>query len=161
MKIISLPEDRWQEYRDLRIKSIHENPQSFHDTVEECLSKDKSFWTNWYKNHLLAEENGQLIGMVGGYRESKPMLKHVSHIVSFYVDPLHRGKGVGKKLLVAMIEKLSFHHRSKKITLGVVTTQQSAIHLYESLGFQRVGHSKYAVRVGEKYYDEYMMELYL
>lgn len=48
-----------------------------------------------------------------------------------------------------------------KRQLGVVTTQESAMKLYLSLGFVKIGEQKYAVKVGDEYFNEYLMEMYL
>lgn len=110
---------------------------------------------------IFIEDNDQLVGMIGAYRENKQKLKHIVNIVSFYVIPEYRGKGAGKALLQAVINKYREDKKTKKLQLGVVTTQAPAQHLYNTLGFQRVGELKYAVKVSDTYYNEYLMELYL
>jgi len=52
------------------------------------------------------------------------------------VDPIHQGKGIGKKLLNAA-EKEMLSEGIKKIRLEVSTGNQRAINLYEKSGFRK------------------------
>lgn len=61
----------------------------------------------------------------------------IAGIETLNVDPVHQGKGIGKKLLnAAEIEMLS--KNIKKIRLEVSTGNQRAIKLYEKLGFRKI-----------------------
>ncbi|WP_157663171.1 GNAT family N-acetyltransferase [Kushneria marisflavi] len=57
-----------------------------------------------------------------------------SHIVGLLVDPQSRGRGLGRALMQAVLDRMA-----KPATLKVVASNTSAIRLYESLGFQRKG----------------------
>lgn len=62
----------------------------------------------------------------------------IAGIETLNVDPVHQGKGIGKKLLnAAEIEMIS--NNIKKIRLEVSTGNQRAIKLYEKLGFRKIG----------------------
>ncbi len=118
-------------------------------------------WQKRMKSMIFAEIDGKFVGMVGAYQEEKAKVKHILNIVSVYVTPRYRGQGIGKALLEYAIDQAKQNPEIKKLLLGVVTTQEPAQAMYESLGFVKVGHLKYAVKVGEQYFDEYLMELYI
>lgn len=152
---------RWEEYRNLRIQALKDAPQAFLDDIDEAERRPKEEWQDKSKNVYFAEENNKLIGMIAAYQDKRSKLKHILNIVSFYVLPEYRGQGVGKALLMKIIDEAKQIEEVKKLQLGVITTQESAYQLYLSLGFKKVGEQKYAVKVGDRYFDEYLMELYL
>ena len=86
---------------------------------------------------LVAESGGQLVG--SGYariEDAKPYLQHSQHayLGFMYVEPLHRGKGINKMIIEALIE----WSLSKKITelrLDVYSKNSGAIRAYEKAGF--------------------------
>ena len=108
-----------------------------------------------------AEVDDKWVGMIGAYQDERSKLSHIVKVVSFYVSPQYRGRGIGRALLSEVIIKSKNIEGVKKLELGVITTQESAYQLYLSLGFKKVGEQKYAVKVGDKYFDEYLMEMYL
>lgn len=162
MKIITtLSQKRWTEYRDLRVQALEDVPQAFLDEPDQAKSLEAKEWQRKMKNMTFAEMDDKLVGMIGAYQDEKKKLQHVVNVVSFYVIPNYRNQGVGKALLQAVIYKYKDNPSIKKLQLGVTTTQKPAQHLYMSLGFKQVGKLKYAVKVGNKYFHEYLMELYL
>lgn len=159
--IVDAPVSRWEEYRDLRIEALENVPQAFLDDPNKARSLPKEEWQRKIANMCFAEIDGKLVGMVGAYQDEKTKLRHILNIVSVYVSPQYRGFGVGRALLERVITKAKLSQEIKKLQLGVVSTQEAARKLYLSLGFVQVGEAKYAVKVGEKYFDDYQMELYL
>ena len=153
--------DRWQEYRDLRIRALRDIPQAFLDDPENAENWPAEEWQKRMENMYFAEEEGKWVGMIGSYQEPKSKLQHIANVVSFFVLPESRGQGIGKALLSRVIEDAKKKKTIKKLQLGVVTTQEFAQQLYLSLGFVKIGEQKYAVKVGEEYFDEYLMEMYL
>lgn len=114
-----------------------------------------------YENTLVFEENGEIIGSITGYDGSKldelrnPFLEHLlnefefaqipedeTEAGEFYLDTIsvsknHQGKGIGRKLIEAMIQ----HAQEKefdKVGLLVDVENPSAKKLYERIGFQFV-----------------------
>lgn len=162
MQITQLPPTRWQDYKKLRLEAIQDSPQSFLSTVEETEAETDQSWQDKIANMFFAlNEADQLVGMAGTYSENKDKLRHVANVVSVYVAPAYRRQGVGKQLLLAVLAHLQSQPQVKKIQLGVITTQQEAYRLYESVGFKRVGELRRSVRIGEQFFDEYLMEILL
>ena len=61
------------------------------------------------------------------------------------VDDKLRGKGYGKQMLKLAIQKAKNVFGAKKITLGVFDNNPSALHCYESVGFQVIGTDSYLI----------------
>ena len=63
------------------------------------------------------------------------------HLFSLYVDPESAGKGFGKALLAAALEKLSVR-KFNEISLWVFKANPGAIALYKKLGFEPTGRER-------------------
>ena len=74
-----------------------------------------------------------------------------------YTKPEYRSLGIGDALLKAVIA-----HAKKvviQLHLTVVTTNQSALRLYEKNGFRIYGTEPRSLKIGDQFYDEHMMVL--
>ncbi len=165
--IIELPVERWQEYKELRLKALAE-PTAFDITPEEETQRINGDWELEYSKLssgksgvvLFAQSGEQLVGMVGAHFGETMKSRHIAVPFGFFVQKEYRGQGLGQKLLEALIEKLK-ELEIVKINIGVYETQQSAIKLYEKLGFQRVGVLRKELKIADKFYDCYEMEMLL
>ncbi|GKU81500.1 hypothetical protein NCCP28_08960 [Niallia sp. NCCP-28] len=108
-----------------------------------------------------AFEKNQLIGAVTLIVEQKNKMKHRGNIVAMYVKPKYRGRGTAKKLMKEAINYAKGLKQLKQIYLGVVSGNEGAIKLYQSLGFQTYGIDKKALKVNGIYYDEELMVLFI
>jgi ribosomal-protein-alanine N-acetyltransferase len=91
------------------------------------------FLENNPETFLVAEYNGKVIGYVMGYL--KPDFE--GHVMSIAVDPVYRGNGIGKMLMIAVIDKL-IKLGARYIGLEVRVSNERAIKLYERLGFKKL-----------------------
>ena len=71
--------------------------------------------------------------------------KSVIRLGFVIVDDQLRGKGYGKQMLQLAIQKAKQEYGAKKITLGVFNNNPSALHCYESVGFQVIGTDSYFI----------------
>ncbi|WP_048148844.1 ribosomal protein S18-alanine N-acetyltransferase [Palaeococcus ferrophilus] len=109
------------------------------------------FLENNPQTFLVAEYAGKVVGYVMGYL--RPDLE--GHIMSIAVDPEYRGNGIGKALMVEVIERL-FGLGAKYIGLEVRVSNERAINLYLKLGFRVLKRVKAYYSDGE---DAYYMVL--
>lgn len=163
VRIIQLPKERWQEYKALRLEAVQQDPPAFGRSYEETLEMAEEKWITYLgpeegpTGMLFAEVDGKLVGMIGSIQEGPERLAHRALIVSMYVTPLFRGKGIARKLLEAMIEKISKHPHIVAIDLNVTVGQDAAEKLYRSMGFEEVGVSKREMKIGDTFYDTIIM----
>jgi GNAT superfamily N-acetyltransferase len=73
----------------------------------------------------------------------------VAVLQRLFVDPSAKGNGIGKKLTVTATQWAA--SRSLRLTLLVLEKDRTAIRLYESLGWQRMGVTEYENAEGEKF----------
>ena len=70
-----------------------------------------------------------------------------------------RGKGIGRALVAALLEKARQDPSLEQILLAVATGQTAARQLYRSFGFETYGTEPNALKVGSAYVDEDYMIL--
>jgi ribosomal protein S18 acetylase RimI-like enzyme len=152
-------------YRVLRATCLRESPHAFTTSYEEFSQRTTDSIAQQLRGHenftLGAFEDDRLVGMVGFYRESALKLRHKGYIVSMYVLPEYRSRGIARALLVEAIARARRLRDLKQLLLGVVVTQTTAKRLYESLGFTVYGREPDAVKIGDEFFDEEMMLLKL
>ena len=83
--------------------------------------------------HIVAERAHRVVGHGG-----VAFLADDAHVTSVAVDPQHHRLGIGTTLMQELIE-LSAARVSGSITLEVRVSNESAIALYEQLGFESAG----------------------
>ncbi|MDR6103097.1 ribosomal protein S18 acetylase RimI-like enzyme [Agrobacterium larrymoorei] len=77
-----------------------------------------------------------------------------TEVATLYVQPRHKGKGIGKRLLVEAF-KLCAERGRKDVWLAVNSENKDAIIFYERLGFTRNGQT--AFRIGDQSYANEVM----
>jgi len=113
------------DYPELRYIYLESRRKSFHwaDSDEMALEDfDKDTIEEYI---LLAEENGQIIGFASLYLPD-------NFIHNLFIHPDYSGKGAGRQLLQASIEKMN-----KPIRLKCVSENHKAMKFYEKNGWNR------------------------
>jgi len=166
MEIRKLNEEDAQMSQELRLKALKTDPEAFGSTYErevDFLLEQVASRIAPTKNRFVlgAFHNGELVGTVTFMRESGIKMYHKGNIFGMYVKPECRGMGIGKALLVELIEQSKRCEGLEQINLAVVTDNFSAKKLYESLGFEVYGTERNALKFEGNYYDEYLMVMKL
>ncbi|MGD0126238.1 MAG: GNAT family N-acetyltransferase [Terriglobia bacterium] len=167
VKIRVLTERDAEVYWNLRREALEQEPQSFTESAEEHLAmpRERSAARLRRKNHaslvMGAFFNGELVGMAGFFREGQLKTRHKGRIWGFYVRANCRGKGVGRGLLVALLERVKKLPGLEQVNLSVSSSQIAAKKLYRSLGFESFGVEEKALKIGDQYLDEEHMVLRL
>jgi ribosomal protein S18 acetylase RimI-like enzyme len=154
------------DFWELRLRALKEYPEAFASSYEESVNKPVDEVTNRISetdnNYILGAFNdNKMIGMVGFKREASKKLEHKAVIWGMYIAPEYQGRGIGRNLLEEVIGKAKLMSNLNQINLTVVTSNEQAKKLYQSLGFQQFGIERKALKVGKTYYDEEMMVLML
>lgn len=106
---------------------------------------------------IVAEAEGRVVGW-GSLNSFNPRAAY-DHVADFsvYIERAWRGKGVGRALLEALIEKaraLGYH----KLVLAAFPFNDMGMRLYERAGFRQVGVYKEQGRVDGGWVDIVIME---
>ena len=120
------------------------NSTAVYDYEPHTLEMRKQ-WFEKKKLHgfpvFVAEENGKILGFssIGPFRAWAAYKYSVEN--SVYVAADVRGRGIGKLLILPLVEaakKLQFH----TIIAGIDATNESSLRLHKSFGFEEVAHFK-------------------
>jgi ribosomal-protein-alanine N-acetyltransferase len=82
---------------------------------------------------IVADASGEVIGYL-----CVSIVLDEAHLLTLGVSPLWRRKGVGRSMMLYILDLLR-GYGVRKLFLEVRTSNQPAIRLYESLGFNRIG----------------------
>ncbi|WP_018759964.1 GNAT family N-acetyltransferase [Paenibacillus terrigena] len=155
------PEDA-ESFRDLRLNALKNNPEAFSANYEDFSNttlesvRERIQITN--ESFILgAFNNDVLIGMIGFVRERSNKLNHKGNIWGSYVSQEYRGQGIGCKLLNETIYRAKKINGLSQINLGVITFNDAAKRLYETLGFKSYGIEINSMQCNGKYFDEELM----
>jgi phosphinothricin acetyltransferase len=118
------------------------------DTKPKTIDEQKSWFDSHDQRHpiLVVLQKGVVAGWASLSKWSDRCAYSDTAEVSLYVKQEHRGKGVGKKLLQAIIEegeKTGLHTVIARIAEG----NEPSLNLFKSEGFEHVGVMK---EVGQK-----------
>ncbi len=145
-------------YSNLRSLGLSTDPTSFWASNEDELPNRESR----FKDTVLSSDDcilghfsdGELVGIGGFHRESRLKLRHKGFIWGVYTHPYHRGKGIGKLLMLAIMERASSIEGLTQINLSTRTDNLAALKLYEQLGFERYGVEKNSSLINGTFYHE-------
>ena len=159
MKILSnlncheLAPDEWSRLRDIRLRSLVENPEAF-GASHDVLSKfSESEWRNEFKalTHLVAAIDLLDISIMtieildGDFGAT-------CWIGGCWSDPAHRGKGA-LRTMFDFLDHRAVERGWQRQGLGVWMDNFSAIAAYEKLGFISMGEPQESTRKPGKFYQ--------
>jgi GNAT superfamily N-acetyltransferase len=135
--------DEWPTYRALRLRALADAPDAFGSTLIHEAGRTDAEWSSRLASGvdspsdlpLVAEVRGEAIGLAWGRIESDP---DVATLYQMWVAPEHRGEGVGRLLVEAVIAWARARD-ARYLTLAVTCGDTPARRLYERAGFQPIG----------------------
>lgn len=157
------PDDREQWLR-LRIEALEGDPEAFSASLDEYRSLtldevNRRLWSDGDAFVVGAFQEGCLRGMAGFSREKGLKSRHKGRVWGVYVTPGARGAQIAYKMMQALLDRAMMIEGMEQVLLSVTVTQEPAIRLYRSLGFQKYGREPRALRIGDNYIDEEYMVL--
>lgn len=152
-------------YRDIRLEALQSHPEAYGSDYADQFADPESVWAGRIRGSLdgiasrilLAETDaGDLVGLSAVYREKGAKVCHSGTLVSVYVRPPWRGRGIAEQ----MIDRVADWCASvgiRILRLTVVTSNVPAIRCYARCGFVVCGIQRETIRVGTQYHDELLM----
>jgi len=143
MVVRRLRRDEWRRLRDIRLRALADAPGALGEFLEEERGFPAEYWQSIAEDThqadgrvcVVAEEDGLLVGMVGG--DFRPDDRAV-HLVALWVEPAVRGRGVGRALVDALVV-WARERAAGRVELWVVDDNPAAAAVYESAGFVSSG----------------------
>jgi ribosomal protein S18 acetylase RimI-like enzyme len=137
IELALLTPDDWAEFRAVRLAALAEAPHAFGSTLADELEMDEAAWRKRLagRTQFVAREGGETVGMAGVFRDGK---NEACELVSMWIAPSHRQRGVGR----AIVERAIAHAREigcDELRLLVAEDNPEAERLYARCGFVRTG----------------------
>ncbi|UAL30770.1 GNAT family N-acetyltransferase [Nocardioides rotundus] len=106
---------------------------------------------------IVAEQDGRVVGYAIVQRTSlMPSHGHVLMVNGVAVDPALQGRGLGRRLVRAAQDE-AVRRGARKLSLRVLSTNPSAVHLYESCGFVTEGVLREEFELDDGFADDVLM----
>ncbi|TAG47975.1 MAG: GNAT family N-acetyltransferase [Betaproteobacteria bacterium] len=150
-------------YRDLMLEAYELAADAFTSTADERAAEPESYWIKRIADPtglsvaFGAFDGDALVGTVALEFSAKPKTKHKALIIGMYVKPEHRAKGLARALITAAITHAKSMQSIQSITLTVTEGNSSAIHLYQSVGFETYGVEPMAIHTPSGYKGKVLM----
>jgi ribosomal protein S18 acetylase RimI-like enzyme len=131
----------WAALRRLRLRALADAPGAFASTLDAELAFADDVWRRRAGEDpaaatLIASDGGDDIGLARIFAEPDPPGR--AHLVSMWVDPGHRRRGVARALIDRAIGWAAERH-ADEVILWVADRNAAARRLYEQIGFRPTG----------------------
>ncbi|TMW71515.1 GNAT family N-acetyltransferase [Alteribacter natronophilus] len=133
--------------------------EEFQLSVQDQAERIQNSFNSPWHTLAVARHEGKLAGVASF--EPEQMLQKLRHhgLMGLIVAKEYRSLGVGRTLLTTLLKWAAEQPHLKKAGLEVISTNEPAISLYLSLGFQPAGRFHNHVHLGNaRYADVYRME---
>ena len=148
-------------YRELRLEALRLHPYSYGSTFQLESSEPLDFFERRLgRSEILLGSIGD--APMGIVRFSIPTFvteRHKGMLTGMYVRAAAEGSGLASALVEAVVERA--RGRVVLVELSVVTANERARRLYERHGFEIYGIDPCALKIGDRYLDEYQMTRFL
>jgi ribosomal protein S18 acetylase RimI-like enzyme len=127
----------WKALRDVRLRALADAPDAFGTTFAEARERADEWWIDWTERSAEGDEQAMFLAWLGDAAVGIAGIfadDGVWHVISMWVDPAARGRGIGRLLLDAAV----WFARAREATafvLGVTDGNDAARALYEHYGF--------------------------
>jgi GNAT superfamily N-acetyltransferase len=132
--------DDWRALRDIRLTALRDAPDAFGSTYAEQAVFEEADWRRriarggTFLAYIPEVNASEPVGLIGGYPEQPGVVE----LVSMFVRPRARGRGVGEALIAAVIDWAAARNAAS-VHLWVTETNKHARLLYERCGFAPTG----------------------
>lgn len=127
-------------FRALRLRALAEDPATFASTYEDERDTPLSVVAERMapasdRAIVGAFDGPDLVGLAAWHREETEGLEHQGFVWGVFVAPSHRGRGLARRLMRAVIGLARRAQGISELTLVAYADNDPALGLYESLGF--------------------------
>ncbi|MEO8899535.1 MAG: GNAT family N-acetyltransferase [Candidatus Dormibacter sp.] len=128
--------DEWRVYRQVRLATLREAPSAFWTTLADATLVTEEVWRRWLTvgGCFVAVIDGTPVGLAAGFREEDG----TAELISMWVDPSWRGRGVAGQLVTAVTEWAA-RDGFATVHLWVAVGNDAAERLYARHQFARSG----------------------
>ncbi|MBV1857422.1 MAG: GNAT family N-acetyltransferase [Nannocystaceae bacterium] len=134
----ALEEDEWERLRSVRLAALLDAPEAFGSKHQNVVHWIEPAWREQLRRitTFVAVDAGKDVGMVRGIEHAD--LPDAAYLVSMWVHPGARKRGVGGALIERVVEWTAASGRTR-LFLDVRTYNTAAQRLYRARGFLPTG----------------------
>jgi ribosomal protein S18 acetylase RimI-like enzyme len=131
----------WAALRQLRLRALADAPDAFASTLEAEVALPDEVWRQRAEGgpasaNFIAREGGVDVGLAAIFIE--PNAPGRTHLVSMWVDPRYRRRGVAHALVDQAV-RWAAERQAREVILWVADENTAARTLYERIGFRPAG----------------------
>lgn len=136
MDVIRLTEEDWRTLRDVRLAALADAPHAYGSTLAVERTFDETRWRDRFGNArwAVAVRNAENAGLVGVLT----LEPDTPTLISMWVSPAHRGRGVGDALITEIL-RWAAENRWSRVVLRVADGNDAARRLFLRHGFTPTG----------------------
>jgi ribosomal protein S18 acetylase RimI-like enzyme len=135
--------DEWRLWREARLRMLREEAAYFSTRYEDVVREPETVWRSWTaeaaegvdKVLFVAEDAAAILGVVGAFRRLDPA---EVQLVSLWVDPEARGRGVAQ-VLIRAVAAWARERGADDVVLFVQEANAPGRALYVRAGFRPTG----------------------
>jgi GNAT superfamily N-acetyltransferase len=126
----------WEDFRDIRLEALRDAPEAFGSNHHREAAFAEADWQRRiarrgnFLAYLPEASATEPVGLVGAFEEDPGTFE----LVSMYVRPRARGRGVGEALIATVVDWAAARNAAS-VHLWVTETNKPARLLYERCGF--------------------------
>lgn len=153
-------EDDWARVRDIRLRALREDAFAFGSSLEREERFKEKHWrmrVRTVPTWLAAADDGEVLGLISMLQEPGSPTDD-RHVVSLWVAPEARRRGVGWALLDA-IRQAAIADGARTVSLWLVDGNNAAGDLYVRAGFTRTGERMKLPRDPDITEERYVLKL--
>jgi RimJ/RimL family protein N-acetyltransferase len=157
IKIVKLTEADYELYRNIRLEALVSDPESFSTSYFHESAQEDVYWQNKLINNdvFAVFDLDKIVGCCGFYIMPGDRFEHRGVIWGVYISSPYRGKNLAGFLLDEVISFAS--SKVAQIHLSCMIENIAAVKLYKKKGFRVYGVEPKTVRIGQKYFDDFLM----
>jgi nucleoside-diphosphate-sugar epimerase/ribosomal protein S18 acetylase RimI-like enzyme len=161
LTVRTLRPDEAETFWALRLRGLREHPESFGASYEEDAALPmecvRARLEGTSQRVLGAFDGERLVGVAGLWRETGRKQAHKAHVWGMYVLPEVRSRGIGRRLMSAVIQEGRRMPGVERLLLTVAVGNVAAHSLYRALGFQTYGVEASALKFDGATVDDALM----
>lgn len=135
--------NEWRRWRETRLRMLRDDADFFATRYDDMVREPDRTWRNWTaeaaagedKALFVAEDGDAWLGVVGAFVRVNSL---EVQLISMWVDPEARGRGVARDLIRA-VAAWTLGRGSARVVLFVQEANTPARSLYERAGFRLTG----------------------
>jgi ribosomal protein S18 acetylase RimI-like enzyme len=135
IELRELTSDDWRTWRELRLAALEEAPYAFGSQLADWVDAEEERWRVRLElpgsRNFVAVVDGTPVGMASGVRTEE---NGVVELISMWIAPAGRGRGIGDQLM-AQVEHWARDAHAHALQLSVADGNDQAHALYLRSGF--------------------------